>query len=167
MKTNLFSISLLALALTACNGGNKEGAKEQFLRPAEMEYSSKDTTEIMNLVNQYVECIKNKDFQAASNMLYVFHSDSVAPYTEAQKDSFLTGMKQIPIYDCKLTSFTLRSEKNNQVGMTIQLIPDGDIEAGVGVSQLYLNPVMVDGHWYLTVLDLDAEGVKNVYETRE
>ena len=32
------------------------------------------------------------------------------------------------------------------------------------ITHVYLNPVVIDGQWYLTLRDLKAEGVENVYE---
>lgn len=70
----------------------------------------------------------------------------------------------MPIYAAKTNSFVLRSDKNNQVDVLIQITKDGDIDKGIGISKMSLNPVVKNGKWYLTLLDKNAEGVIDVYD---
>ena len=70
----------------------------------------------------------------------------------------------MPIYAAKTNSFVLRSDKNNQVDVLIQIVKNGNLEKGIGVSKMSLNPVVKNGKWYLTLLDENAEGVQNVYD---
>lgn len=170
MKSKLLTITTIlatSVIFAGCKNKSRDNEEKVYLRPATMDYTGKDTTEIMNLVNEYVSAFKEGNYNAAANMLYNYSQNNVTPYTEAQKDSFLTGISMIPVYDCEITGLTLRSDKNNSVDVTIQLIPDGSIEDGVGISHMYINPVYVDGHWYLTTLDIDAEGVEDIYKTDE
>ena len=68
------------------------------------------------------------------------------------------------VYAVRTTSFILRSDKNNDVKLTVQIDENGDIDKNIGTISFSLNPVYKDGNWYLTVLDKYAEGVENIYE---
>ncbi len=160
MKIKYFFMALcLGLALVGCK---HKQTKESYLPPASMDYSAADTARIMSLVNQYITCLNNQDYDGMVDLLYVFKDNNVHPYTESQRDSVINGLSQIPVYAAKLNSLILRSNVNNEVGITIQLIPDGDLEEGIGTSKFFLNPVVVDGEWYLTLLDTHAEGYRHV-----
>ena len=114
----------------------------------------------------YINCYKNNDLEAASRMLYKIKNDSIFPLSENERKQYMEALSQFRIYDAKATGFILRSDKNNEMTITLQIIPSpqGDIEKGTGVMKFALNPILKDGQWYLTLRDLNAEGVENYYE---
>ena len=161
----LFVFVIIITVLVSC-GKKKDNRPIDILRPASMYYTKQDTIDINNLVNEYLAHITNKEFEAAADMLYKFQSDSVAPLNDEARAKFLSLYKKLPIYAAKTKSFILNSDRNNQVCYLIQIAKGGDIEKEQGVMKLSLNPVVVDGKWYLTLLDSDAEGVEDVYKVR-
>lgn len=158
MKSRIFLCTLLlGILFVGCR--NKE-SKVSYIPPASMEYSGADTTEILNLVNKYIACLNEHDYDGMVDLLHVFSDNRIYAYEGAQRDSVKHGLQQIPIYAAKLYSFRLRSNVNNEVGILVQLLEDGDLDNEIGVSKLYLNPVYIQGKWYLTLLDLNADGVR-------
>lgn len=168
MKFKYFTIFVLVLTLLVSCGKNKKKEHDfnEYIRPASMYYSKQDTTDINNLVDEYLDHITNKEFEAAADMLYKFQSDSVAPLDDSARAKFLSLYQKLPIYGAKKKSFILNSDRNNQVRYLIQITKGGDLQTEQGVMKLSLNPVVVDGKWYLTLLDSDAEGVEDVYKVR-
>jgi len=166
MRRKLF-ICLLATAvglLSSCGSKKKsDDRRSEYIRPASMNYSSSDTTAINDLVNKYVAAFNAKDFNACADMLYTVAKDSLHPLTAQQREGFLKAYEQMPNYGCKVKSFVLRSDKNNEVKLSVMLISKGNFETGEGCTHLSLNPVVKDGKWYLTLLDKNAEGVEDVY----
>ena len=81
-----------------------------------------------------------------------------------QDAGYKKAMSMMPNYGCKLKSFILNSDKNNDVAFYVQMVPNGNLEQGIGVTSLSLNPVVKDGKWYLTIRDKHAEGVEDVYK---
>ncbi len=138
--------------------------KEEFLRPATMEYTTQDTSNINALVNEYANYVKNKKFDAAAAMLYTIHNDSAKPLTEKEKNGFVNAYSHMPIYASEVKSFLLRSDKNNKIDVMVQIVKNGDLDKEIGVTKISLNPVVIKGKWYLTLLDKDAEGVQDVYD---
>lgn len=167
MKIKLLLSSLLVVLLFGCAGESKKASPtvEEILLPPTAEYTGQDTTAIMNLVNQYVDLLKAEDYDAMTRMLYVYTGGNVLPYTAEQCDSLARGFKMLAVFDAQVTSFILRSTENNQVGITIQIIPDGNIAEGKGITRFYLNPVKFEDQWYLTILDKDAYGYEDLYGT--
>lgn len=135
----------------------------EYLRPASMYYSPEDTTDIRELVNMYVENLKAKNFEANAEMLYTVRNDSAIAYSDEQKQNYVKALSHIRIYDCKVNSFLLRSDKNNEIGILMQIVESGDLNKGIGVTTLSLNPVKIGDKWFLTLLDKNAEGVEDVY----
>ena len=145
MKKYLSLVALCLLLLASCGDKKKEtGPQNQYLRPVTLDLSSKD--------------------EAASQMLYRVENDSIKPLTNKEREDFVKAMKHFTIYACELSEFTIRTEKNNEMKLKVQIIENGDMENNIGVTHFSLNPVLKDGTWYLTVRDKDAEGVENYYE---
>lgn len=149
----------------ACKSEKKNNSlKSEYIRPATIDYSAQDTASINSLVDNYVANFKNKNFRVAADMLYTYRNDSIFPLSDDEKKKYVAAYSQMPIYDCKVKSLILRSDKNNEVKVAVQILSSGDIDNNVGVTHMSLNPVLLDGKWYLTLLNEYAEGVENVYE---
>lgn len=161
---NFLCFALFSLLLIACNSNSEKKDKSiPILRPASMVTTSQDTLDVMNLVEQYMEVLKSGDLQTASSMLYTVKNDSVHPYTEAQKTEFVNGFSIFHVFDYKINGLAFDSQKNNEVTVKIQIVPDGDLTTDKGVMSFVLNPVKIDNHWHLTLMDLKAEGVRRYY----
>lgn len=163
---NILLLSIFALSFTACNNKQKNTAEESLpiLRPSEIITTGQDTTEVMDLVNQYMALFANNDLEGASSLLYHVKNDSVHPYTAEERQDFKNHLSIFSVYDYKVNGIIFRSDKNNEVNVRIQIVPDGNISEGKGTTEFVFNPVKIDNHWYLTLMDLQAEGVRRYYD---
>lgn len=157
-------VSCIVLSLTGCKKKTKDAGVYEYLRPATMTYTKQDSSNINYMVQRYTQLVEKKDFEKAANMLYKVRNDSVLPLSPKERQGFIQAYSQMPIYAAKTNSFVLRSDKNNQVDVLIQIVKNGNLKKGIGVSKMSLNPVVKNGKWYLTLLDENAEGVQNVYD---
>ena len=168
LNTILFSLCSAALLLSCGGSGDKKGANTHkatdYLRPASMMYSSNDTAEIRSLVQQYIENFKQRDFTACADMLFKVQDEEVIPLSADEKKKYVKGMSAFPVYDMRESSFVLQSDKNNEVELTIQIVKNGDLFKKIGTMCQSLNPVYKENRWFLTLLDKNAEGVKDLYE---
>ena len=167
-KTSFLFLALCAmLFMASCTSGDKKKVRDdrrsEYLRPASMYYSHEDTANIQSLVGQYVELFKNKEFDAASQMLYKVRNDSVFPLEEAERKGFVRAMSSLQVYDARQHTLLLRSDRNNEVKLMVQIRPDGSLDEERGIIMFALNPVLYEGQWYLTLLDKHAEGVQEIY----
>lgn len=161
-------IAILALCLVASCKNKKAvdpNRQSEFIKPASMNYSHEDTMRINQLMEDYVAGFAAKDYDRTANMLYKVVNDSVFPLSDKEKANYKKAMSQIPNYGCKMKSFILHSDKNNEVAFSVLMVPNGDLEKGIGVTTLTMNPVIKNGKWYLTIRDNRAEGVEDVYKT--
>lgn len=158
---------LLLLAVVSCKDKPAVKTAEELLQKPSVEFTSKDTADVLQLVNQYVDVLTRQNYDSLIDLLYVFNGSEMLPYEGAQRDSMKFGLSLVPVYNAKFSSIVLRSEFNNAVGLTLQIRPDGNIEEGNGVTKFYLNPVKYEDKWYLTILDKEAKGYEEVYQEEE
>lgn len=169
MKLSRFLLTAgVAVLLGACSGKSKQPKQltaDDFLRPASMVYSSQDSLNISSLVSEFSANFSRQDFAACADMLFKVQNDSVFPLTNAERKGYVKAMSAQfhDIYGIRTSSFVLRSDKNNDVKVTVQIAEDGDLYKNIGTISLSLNPVFKDGNWYLTLLDKYAEGVEQIY----
>lgn len=163
LKYVLMAAGTVGALVISCKSEKKQHNWNEYIRPASMEYTKKDTADINALVDNFAALYTKKDFQSVSDMLYKVHNDSIVPLSNDEKSAYVQACNHMNIYGCKKKSIILRSDKNNEVKLTIQIVSSGDLDKEIGVTHLSLNPVYKDGKWYLTLLDKDAEGVEDVY----
>lgn len=175
MKNNISFISLFVsvFLLLSCGFNNKSkdndkmsenmSFDEYYMNQPSILMQNSDTAEVLSVVNEYISYLSNNDFESAAAMLHYVENESVHPLNDIDKNQFVKQFSQMKIYDCKMKGFTFRSEYNNSVTISLQILENGDIEKDFGVTKFNLNPVFYQGEWFLTLLDKNAEGVKDSY----
>lgn len=162
----LFLAALIVILPSSCRKKIKQEPLEQrseFIRPSSINFTKEDTAAVMALVNRYVQSMKSKDYDKAfSSLYYLSGKDSVKPLTAEERAQAVNAYNHLPIYDCDISSFSLKGESENVIKVGIQLTPNGSIDKGIGVTYIGLRPVKVGNTWYLTFLDNDALRVKEM-----
>ena len=154
-------LALVAVVLAACGNQKKKADELPELRPASMAFTETDTTEINQMVNTFVEYVNNGKISDASAMLYTVKYDRAEELSLEKRQQFESLFTTIPYKKCEVNSFHLGGAKDNKVQLALFVTPDADIQTGKGIIRLVLNPVNVDGNWYLTLRDEDAEGIEH------
>jgi len=163
---NIKSIAIVSLAAAAlCVSCKHDKVKDndsvygKYLRPPGVDFKAADTAEVRSLCDAFANALDAKDYDAASKMLYKFYGDSLKPLSEADQRGFVKAYSMRPLYAIKQHSFLLRDSLNNEVTYRLQIIKNGDINTDQGVTSLSLNPIIHNGKWCLTLLDVYAKGV--------
>lgn len=159
----LFAGSLLLTDCAGCSDRKQEKTAED-MRPPHLDFSSEDTMQVKMLADEYLDAFAAKDYQAAANLLYRFEKDSVRQLTAAEKASYVKTMSQLPNYGVKLKGITMLTENNNRLDYLLQVISSGNLDEEQGIMRFHLNPVMVKGQWFLTLLDMEQEGTKDIFQ---
>ena len=160
MKSKLFLfLTLLSLLfVTACKDTKPTAEVTDTGLPV-FEFTSGDSTEIMQLANDYMARFSAKDFRGASDMLYTVHDNTIVPLTDDQRNGYEQAMNALPIFASAVKELKLFSDRDNELRIAVQVAEDGDLESEMGTINFVLNPVEVEGKWYLTLRDEYAEGV--------
>ncbi len=155
MKKLVFCLALVSLLLVSCSKerkktGNHFGQKIEFVK--------EDTVQINSLVTEFMDKMNNQKLEEAADMLYIVKDGKPVAYTAQQKKGFVTAYTLLPVKSCKLMSYELIDEFNNQAKLQVELDIPSENKAPK-MTKIFLNPIMVDDDWYLTTLDPEAEGV--------
>lgn len=169
MRINkLFFLPLsAALLLTGCSGCSEEKKSEKLetveeMLPPHLDFSANDSDAVVQLANEYLLAFSEKDYDAAADLLYRYENDTVRELTAKERNSYLKTMRQLPNFGSKLKSLILRTNNNNRLMYVLQVDPNGNMDEEQGVMKFFLNPVQKNGQWYLTLLDMEQEGTKDI-----
>jgi len=130
--------------------------------PPHLDFSANDSDAVVQLANEYLLAFSEKDYDAAADLLYRYENDTVRELTAKERNSYLKTMRQLPNFGSKLKSLILRTTNNNRLMYVLQVDPNGNMDEEQGVMKFFLNPVQKNGQWYLTLLDMEQEGTKDI-----
>lgn len=166
MKLNkivLVALTPLLLLASCSGGGEKAKHTSEAMRAPSLDFSADDSLAVITLANNYLEAFGEKDYEAAADMLFKYENDSIRQLNADERKSYLNTMRQLPNYGCKLKGIALYTENNNRLIYMMQVASSGSLEREEGIMKFYLNPVLKNGEWYLTLLDMNQEGTENLF----
>ena len=156
------AVFALLLSLASCGKKNKNGSNIDSVTVDVVDPNAKpvytftkdDTTEVLNLVRQFISNMEKKDIRAAVEMLnYLESGDSIVPLTPTVQRQQTIALKTISGVKYEIKRMSLRSYTNNEVKVDITLFekPEGDKRPNM--TSFFFRPVKFEGKWYLTVWD--------------
>ena len=155
--TSFFAVLILS-SVMSCNSKKENRESDEPARPVFV-FTDSDSLSIHGLADQYVDYLNAGNFEAAADMLYSVRNDSVLPLSDEVRTGYINAMRHLPNFGFQKKELTLSTDLDNRIRIVMLLTEDGDIESEKGIVNYYLNPVKIDGQWYLTTFDVYAEGV--------
>lgn len=131
-----------------------EKSKVQQVQEFREGLSKEDTTQMLKISNDCMELLKAKKYNEVFASLYLYDDEnkSLVPLTETDKKNLERKFKMFPVLDYKLEYYSFLLEGVNDVKYSIKFAEEPNPEQnGEARTAFMLNPVKVDGTWYLTV----------------
>ncbi len=162
MKRQYFYLTIiLLLILSACSEQKKEKkqtAQDKFIS----ELTAQDTLDILRLSNACMDTLKMGHIDAAIDMLYIIRNDSLIKVPQNKEKELRQNFKFFPVVDYKLDYYAFIDQANNDVKYQIEFFkhtsPEDKTPNTIGFM---INPVKVDGKWFLTLKDPDRKVMDN------
>lgn len=154
---SLLTITTLA-AVVSCHSKKESRDNDEPTRPVFV-FTDSDSLAVNELADQYIDCLNAEDYDAAAEMLYTVRNDSVFPLTDEVRSEYIKAMTHLPHYGFQKKEVILNTDLDNRVRVAMLLTEGEEVEAEEGIMNYYINPVKVNGQWYLTTFDIYAEGV--------
>lgn len=122
-----------------------------------MDLSCQDTTEVLNLVNQYFDCLKARDIESALSMIYYLKGDSIVDVPEYIRSKQRMALQMFPGVGYEIDHYTFFSETDCEVKYYTILFEKKAGDNRPNTMAFLLKPVRKDGKWYLTIADRDDD----------
>lgn len=164
-KLLVFVFSLVVLStLSSCK--KDRGYHSEYLKEPEVEYTHEDSSQIKNYITQFSDAMNAHNYKQVADMMAVVKDGTNMPLTYDQRQQMIRAYEMMNIEKVEWETTILRDYKNNEVTLIMYLKNPTD-SLQPRETRVKLNPVCLDGKWYLTFLNKDAEGVHNIYEVND
>lgn len=143
--------SLFFASCSSCSG-NKDGktAKADTIPT----FCKADTTEVLKMAESYLEHLKNKEYDAAFDMLRNVQNDSISNLTADQRTQLMAQQKAFPVLDYKLESYKFINEYRVELTYSIEFFKkekeDDPIQNTIRIT---FAPQRINATWYLTLME--------------
>jgi len=153
-------ILLVAFAvLVSCKSGHRYSGSngEKTQKDAEAEFvsslSKSDEEALLTLADDFMTKMQSGQVDEALDMIHVLYNDVVykksVEYTQQLKQRF----SAFPVKSFERVYYSFSTEGNNDISYSYTFAPATDTRPAQ-TMKLMLNPVYVDGQWYLTFKDV-------------
>lgn len=155
---------VLVSSCSSCSSDKKNTDVKSILPPPDMKTDAEDTLTVNNLLDEYMGLMSENKVDEAAGMLYLVKDSEIVPLDGTQLKEFKEAWSKLRVYGVKKKGFMLRSARNNDITILLQILPNGNVDKEIGVATQHINPVYKEGKWFLTLFDPKAEGVYDVFD---
>ena len=160
----LFLAVVFVSSCSSCSDNKKKTDTNPYLPEPELTTDAEDTLAINELIDHYMGLLAENKVDDAVNLLNRLKDGEVVPLDAKEANGFKSAFSKLHIYGVKKKGFLIRSARNNDITILLQIVPSGDLDKEIGVTTQHINPIFKEGKWYLTLLDPKAEGVYDVFD---
>jgi len=158
MKKNyLFLFTIMFFSFIFCGCTKKEKTlkelEDAYIEKPYMTLTKSDTTEVLSLVNRYLDCLRQGYFDDAVSMLYFLNNDSVIALPKKLAEENIAIQNRFRGVRYELESLKFSEETDNMVRYKVTLFDRKAGDTTPNEVRYSLRPVRRDGNWFLTVLD--------------
>ena len=148
-RISLFLAVLLMLAFFAACSNKKAPASQK----PEYTFSHQDSTEVLNLVNEFIAKMENDDISAAIDMLSILKGEELVPLEPVQKRRQTIALNMVKGVKYDVDYMMFKSDRNNEVKVNITLFEKDENDPKPNMTAFFFRPVRQNGNWFLTVKD--------------
>lgn len=150
----LFILALTLIVFDSCKHKKTfQEQEEEFLTKPKDDYNGKDTTDVMEQVNLFIEHLNNKDIQGAVSMLYFLDGDSIRPLPTGLQKRQAFALLNMRGKRYIVDRLVFDQEKDNEVKINVILFDKKPGDKRPNTMSFYLKPIRRQGTWYLTTAD--------------
>ena len=162
MKCKYFGVLAAVLALLMTVGCNKKAEAPKSTDPLapQMTVSAFDTTTVQQLTNDFLNMVKEGQFDEAMSRLYVLDGDEVKPLPDEQKPECYFWLSMYKVYDYHITEYTFFKETDSEVKYELVIEDPATKEDPARINGM-IRPVRRNGAWYITLANTKTETQKS------
>jgi len=154
-----FIISLVLLSLIACTEKPKQASGEPV--PVFINMDKQDTTEVLNLVNQYFGYLTDGRTDDALGMIKYLDGDSIKDVPEDLLKKQKNSLKMIRPIRYEIEYYIFRFETDCVVKYKGILFEKEEDDTTPNTISYFIKPIRFNDKWYLTMADSEDANTLN------
>ena len=150
----------------SCTGNNKNQSQGSLIQEPEMTVLPEDTIAVMNLVNQYLDCLRHNQVDSALNMLYYLDSEEqIVSLPSDMVSGQRLVLQQFSGKDYEIEYLKFYRDIDNEVKYSCILFEKEAGDNRPNKISFLIKPVRRDRVWYLTMADDYSSKLKEFHYT--
>ena len=155
-KLLYFIICFIATSFVSCKDGQKDGTEAIHIQKDSrhdfgMERTHADTLALMEKAEQFLQSLKDKNLDAALDLLYEVKGNEVKPLSSERRNLLRKNLGAFPVESYTIDALILFSDSDSEVRYTTKMFPDSVESQMPGTMKGSLHPYRIDANWYLTI----------------
>lgn len=152
---NYIVIALLMVAgltgLWSCSGcSSSDKGKDTDTVPT---FVKADTTEVLKLTSEYLEYVKNRDYDKATAMLHTIVDDSVMPLSETVASRIRAQQRTFPVLSYRVVDMEFVNPNRVTVTYAIEFFEKDPHDSIQNTIRLTFAPQRINAQWFLELND--------------
>lgn len=143
-------VAAIVSGMASCTGCSGKGEKAKDTIPT---FVKADTVEVLNMVEMYLEYVKNKEYDKAIEMLHDITNDSVAPLSAEMESKVREEQKVFPVLSYKRDTMTFINEHRVEVTYDVEFFERDTTTDIPNTVKMTFSPQRINATWYLSLLD--------------
>ena len=148
-----FRIGCLDVRIMRSKRKERKTAGAAISRSTVDSFSGKDTSEVMYLVNSFIDKLNQKDIKSAVSMLSYLDGNDIVPLPAELVKRQCNALANAQGVKYTVDRLVFNEEKDNIVKVNILLFEKKPGDTRPNSISLYLKPIRKDNRWYLTTVD--------------
>lgn len=145
-------VVMMLVGLFSCIGNKSNSdAKATDTIPT---FCAGDTADVIRITTEYLEHLKNKEFDEAIQMLYHIEGDHVYALNEQEKTELQKQYELFPVLAYKINGYTFTDPYHTEIKYTITLFEKNAGNSSMPNTMSFsLRPQRINAVWCLSVLN--------------
>lgn len=140
-----------AIGLRSCSGcSSGDKGKETDTIPT---FVKADTTEVLRLTQEYLEYVKNKEYDKATAMLHTIVNDSVMPLSEKVETRIRAQQRTFPVIAYHVVDMEFVNRNRVTVTYAIEFFEKDPRDSIQNTIRLTFAPQRINAVWFLELVD--------------
>lgn len=142
---------ILCIAVASCDNSKSKSEEKQADIPA---LSKQDTVDVVRLATEYLEHLKNKEFDIALQMLRCMRNDSVFKLSDTERSDLKLQYQTFPVLSYKIDGILFKDAHSTEVIYSVEFFKkEAGQEEIPNTMSFRLNPQKIKDIWHLGVLN--------------
>lgn len=147
----IFVLIMLTAGLCSCVG-NKSG-RGSSVNDTIPTFCAGDTADVIRITTQYLEHLKNKEFDEAMRMLYHIEGEHAYALTGQEKAELQRQYQLFPVLSYQINDYTFSGPYDTEINYTITFFEKGEDTSLPNTMSFSLKPQRINAVWCLSILN--------------
>ena len=145
---SLMAMAMLSVMFVSCSGCSNKSEQEEEI-PV---FAKGDTTQVIALVEHYLDLMKDNQVDSAINMLHEFYGDSIASISDSAAQLIRNQVKVFPVLRYHRASMDFVDAHDVTIAYAVEFFEKPDPKDSIhNTIRMDFAPVRINAEWYLGI----------------